>query len=54
MRPNLTIVEEDGRFFLRDEKGSNYGQAGTQEDAEREKEIWEEYFNEPLPAADLS
>ena len=52
--PKFQIVEEDGRFFLRDEKGSNYGQAGTQEDAEREKEIWEEYFNEPLPAADLS
>ena len=47
-KPQFKIVEEKGKFLVRDEKGSNYGGYETRKMAEQAIEDWVAYYNAAL------
>jgi hypothetical protein len=42
--PILKIVEEAGKYLVQDENGFTYSTQDTEEQAQRELEAWNEYY----------
>ena len=49
--PKFRIVEEKGEFVIRADCGGVYGRHASLAEARAAQALWENYFEEPLPAA---
>lgn len=46
--PEFKIVNESNKFWIRDNKGTNYGSYDTKKQAEENVVLWQEYYAAPL------